>query len=240
MAGSPFTSTRDSDSEAYTIQQDGTGLTRLTARFAADDQPAWSPDGTMLAFRSHRDVNTDIYVMNSDGTGVRRVTTDASADSEPTWAPDGQRLAFTRNARINVIGLDGTGERPVASGPFDRQPAWSPDGAWIAFTSTRTGNGEIFAVRADGSFEANLTERSGADSDPTWSPDGTRIAHTSSQPTPDEITMPASGLGPGASGATVLTSDASAISLPAGRRTGHESRSRVTRTTQTPRFTRSP
>jgi len=205
-----FTSTRDAgDTELYTVAADGTGLARLTARFGADDQPSWSPDGTLLAFRSHRDGNTDIYVMRTDGSGVRRVTTDASADSEPTWAPDGQRLAFNRNGDIYVIGLDGAGERQLTTSPFfDGQPAWSPDGQWIAFTSTRTGNGEVFAARADGSVEVNLTNRIGADSDPTWSPDGTRIAYISSQPTSAELTvMPASGLGIGGSGATVLTSD---------------------------------
>ena len=60
----------DQGDEIYTIMTDGTGLTRITFNSFDDDEPAWSPDGTRLAFRSDRDGDNEIYVINADGTGL--------------------------------------------------------------------------------------------------------------------------------------------------------------------------
>ena len=67
-----FTTTRDGNAEVYTVRSDGTGLENVSSDVAQDGQPAWSPDGTKLAFVSTRGGNgttADIYVMNADGTG---------------------------------------------------------------------------------------------------------------------------------------------------------------------------
>src|SRR5215208_3831615 len=53
--------------DIYTMNADGSGVTRLTNDPARDIQPAWSPDGTKIAFVSIRDGNTEVYVMNADG-----------------------------------------------------------------------------------------------------------------------------------------------------------------------------
>jgi dipeptidyl aminopeptidase/acylaminoacyl peptidase len=53
-----------------------------------DGSPAWSPDGTRLAFYGERGGNSDIYVMSADGTDVRRLTRDASDEGYPSWSPD--------------------------------------------------------------------------------------------------------------------------------------------------------
>ena len=57
--------------------------------------PAWSPDGTRLAFTSTRDGNSELYVMNRDGSGLRRLTNSPAIDSTPTWSPTGTQIAFT-------------------------------------------------------------------------------------------------------------------------------------------------
>jgi Tol biopolymer transport system component len=54
---------------------------------ASDGVPAWSPDGTRIAFESERDGNLEIYVMNADGSGVTRLTNDPASDSTPAWSP---------------------------------------------------------------------------------------------------------------------------------------------------------
>ena len=59
------------------MNADGTGQTRLTNNAAFDIEPAWSPDGTKIAFASDRDGNVEIYVMNADGTGQTRLTNNA-------------------------------------------------------------------------------------------------------------------------------------------------------------------
>ena len=56
--------------------------------------PAWSADGSRIAFTSSRDGNQEIYYMNRDGSGLRRVTNSPTIDVTPTWSPTGQQIAF--------------------------------------------------------------------------------------------------------------------------------------------------
>ncbi len=72
------------DWEIYVINVDGTGLTNLTNDPAFDGwRPAWSPDGSQIAFFSTRDdpINDEVYVMNADGSNVRRLTNNPSDDA---------------------------------------------------------------------------------------------------------------------------------------------------------------
>ena len=72
---------------------------QLTTQAAgsADRAPAWSPDGTRIAFVSDRDGGfPELYLMNADGSGVTRLTNNAFVDGNPSWAPDGSRLVFER------------------------------------------------------------------------------------------------------------------------------------------------
>lgn len=65
-------------------------------------------------------------------------------------------------------------------GDVDADPAWSPDGKKIAFLSTRTGDGEIWIMNADGSNPRNLTnDPTRWDLEPEWSPDGKRVVYVS-------------------------------------------------------------
>ena len=69
------------------MNADGTGQTRITNNTASDVQPAWSPDGTKIAFASNRDGNFEIYTMNADGTGQTRLTNNAAIDITPPGHP---------------------------------------------------------------------------------------------------------------------------------------------------------
>ena len=60
------------------MNPDGSGQTNLTNNTAGDFDPAWSADGTKIAFSSDRDGNREIYVMNADGSGQTRCTNDSS------------------------------------------------------------------------------------------------------------------------------------------------------------------
>ena len=72
---------------------------QLTDRKAGSDaDPAWSPDGTMIAFRRRvSNDNLDVYVMRSDGSGVRPVATGPAVDEKPAWSPDGRQLMIISN-----------------------------------------------------------------------------------------------------------------------------------------------
>jgi Tol biopolymer transport system component len=92
-----FSSDRDGNAKIYLVNADGTGLKRLTDGPGEDIYPAWSPDGTKIAFASSlRDDfdDLDIYMMNADGSGLERPARDARDETQPAWAPDGAKIAF--------------------------------------------------------------------------------------------------------------------------------------------------
>ena len=156
------------NAEIYLMKADGSGVTRLTNNPASDGQPAWSPNGTKIAFVSNRAGNDEIYVMNPNGTGVTRLTNNAAADEGPAWSPSGTKIAFSSNRaghpEIYVMNANGTGvtrltnnltstctHRPFCL--FERAPAWSSDGAKIAFLHRAGDFGftTIDVMNADGS-----------------------------------------------------------------------------------------
>ena len=188
--------------QIFAMNADGTNVVQLSDNTAFDVQPAWSPDGTRMAFASNRAGNgiiNDVYVMNADGTNVVRLTSDPADDQQPVWSPDGTRIAFVSNRdgnnEIYVMNADGTSVVRLTNDlGNDVQPAWSPDATKIAFVSNRTGNNEIYAMHTDGTNVVRLTTDNADDGAPAWSPDGTQIALRSNRDgNPDIYVMHADG-----------------------------------------------
>jgi len=165
---------------------DGTGRKTVVPRTSgvsvAATEPAWSPDGTKLAYSSKQGGTGGIYIANANGSGVRRVTSDVT-DGEPTWSPDGTKLAFihvsTGRNRLVTANLDGSGltvVTPNLDGSLD-DPEWSPDGTRLTFSDFA----DVYVVNVNGSNLVNLTadpaQPARADN-PTWSPDGSKVAYT--------------------------------------------------------------
>jgi TolB protein len=166
-------------SEIFVVNADGTGLVRLTSNNVNDEGPAWSPDGTRIAFAS----DYQIFVMNAEGTGLKRLTHDNAFDIEPAWSPDGTKIAFStdrgrgKNSVIFSMNADGTGVTQLTKDPgYDIQPAWSPDGTKIAFASERKVGYGIYLMNPDGSEQTSITGPDGY-LHPSWSPDGKMIAY---------------------------------------------------------------
>jgi Tol biopolymer transport system component len=163
-----------------------------------------------------------IHVMNAAGSGRKRL----AEGNWPSWSPDAERIVYTvysanEEGQLVVMNADGSGQRNLgpsvlqrllALGGADEEPAWSPDGEKIAFASED--DGEIYAMKVDGSGRTRLTDIPGYDHwPPTWSPDGTRIAFTSEDEKGSEIyVMNADG-----SGLTRLTDDPAYDAFPAWR-----------------------
>jgi Tol biopolymer transport system component len=185
FASSNGSNQEDEGVEIWTIVPDGSGLTRLTHNQFFEGNPAFSPDGTRIAFRSYRpgDPNTQVYVMNSDGSD-QHVLTDRRTGAGPTaWSPDGTRIAFVSSeghgepGGVFVMEADGSNQQLVAEGnAFD--PSWSPDGSRIA-CSLNTPDGRTALTIVDlatGTVTQPLADLSGQQSQPAWSPDGRNIA----------------------------------------------------------------
>jgi Tol biopolymer transport system component len=164
---------------------DSTGArVRLSPPNTWDQDPAWSPDGSRIAFRSGQDNDrSDIYIMNANGGNRVRLTTDESGNSRPAWSHDGARIAFASkrdgNSEIYVMNADGTHQSRLTfrEDSYDTKPAWSPDGSRIAFANDGA-RGGILVITADGAETVQLMSNY-ADTAPAWSPDGSRIAFSS-------------------------------------------------------------
>jgi TolB protein len=180
------------EAEIQEQDQDGQGVQTMSGRAHEGLHPAWSPDGSKLAFAQEVEAEekTEINVLDVATGSVRRVThTPSHAGAtmsalEPSWSPDGRRLAFAVlqpdfTYAIDVVNVDGTGLRTVVHGRGNAvEPAWSPDGTRLVFGSDRDsplGFHGLYVINVNGSGLTKLTGGTWDDSHPSWSPDGTTI-----------------------------------------------------------------
>ncbi len=145
-----FQSNRNGPVEIYTTTHGGT-TERITLSNGSSD-PAYSPDGSRVAFVGSGARGYDIFAMNADGSGRKQLTNTGAADLQPAWSPDGKKIAFVSNTlafngqtdnEIWVMNADGTNPGPITNNSYDDiLPAWSPDGTKIAFESSRRDLGD--------------------------------------------------------------------------------------------------
>jgi Tol biopolymer transport system component len=173
----------------WIMDADGSNARALTSGSSRNLSPAWSPDGSMIAFMSDRHAEVDInliatddgdleiYVMAPSGSNVRRLTDGAATALNPAWSPDGQRIAFQTNRDgifdIHVMNADGSNQRRLLTNHpgNEARPAWSPDGRQIAFNcgpDKEWTKFEICVIRADGSGFRTLTKNAAFDGHPHW------------------------------------------------------------------------
>jgi Tol biopolymer transport system component len=164
---------------------DGRSAIDLTPDSPADDRaPAFSPDGTTIAFRSDRE-GGGIFLMGATGESVRRLT---NRGHNPSWSPDGKSILVAEQETVdpavvyglrNIYAVDvATGAmRTLYSGIDSLQPSWSPHGKRVAFWTAQRGDRDIYTIDANGdaSSAVAVTSDSPTEWNPVWSRDGRQL-----------------------------------------------------------------
>ena len=164
--------------ELQVADADGYGAQTILASNEPIISPAWSPDGTRLAYVSFERRKPVVYVQSLT-TGQRTAVANfLGSNSAPAWAPDGRRLAVVLTkeggSQIFTIDAEGRGQpvRITTTQGIDTEPNWSPDGQWIIFTSDRGGSPQIYRMQATGGQAQRLTFEGTYNVSPRYSPDG--------------------------------------------------------------------
>jgi dipeptidyl aminopeptidase/acylaminoacyl peptidase len=157
----------------YTLGLATKNLVQVTSGDYDDSEPAWSPDGKLLAFSSNRSVpdpdrtyNSDIWVVSADntdkGTHLTQVTTNPGEDRSPAWSPDGKWITYVTQLEPKLfeyathhlaIAPASGGEAKVLTVVFDRSvsaPRFSPDGKSIYFIADDDGTQNLCRISLAG------------------------------------------------------------------------------------------
>ncbi len=170
------------DFELWSMDPDGTNRVQLTSDDLHQASPAYSPDGTRIAFAGSGSTDQDIWVMQSDGTNPVDLTSAVTGvESQPAFSPDGTTIAYVRRTSgqarpvFTIPSSGGTGTALTTGDGSCATPVWFQD--QVFYASNRDGNWDIW-VKAitDSGNGVNLTGANTLSQEgPAISPDGTKL-----------------------------------------------------------------
>lgn len=142
--------------------------------------PAWSPDGSKIAYVSFEKNHAGIFIQEV-ASGARKLVTDyPGINGAPSWSPDGTKLAFTlsKEGSPNIFTLDldtNNLVRRTTGNSIDTEPSWSPDGKSLIFTSSRSGGPQIYRLDVASGTIDRVTFEGNYNASGSFSPDGKNI-----------------------------------------------------------------
>lgn len=144
--------------------------------------PAWSPDGSKIAYTSFEKKKPVVYVQGLATRERKAVANFKGSNSAPAWSPDGSKLAVVLTlhggSQIYLINADGSGLQRISQSPgIDTEPSFSPDGRWLMFTSDRGGSPQIYRMPVSGGAAERLTFDGDYNVSPRYSSDGKRFVY---------------------------------------------------------------
>jgi Tol biopolymer transport system component len=168
-------------------------ILQVTANGSSSVRPAWSPDGSHIAFQAAENSADHVYTMAADGSDRQLITQGSNDDRHPNWSPDGTQLAVDTGTELKreiaLIDLK-SGNRTVVTnlGGFASFPTWSPDGTRLSFYNydSATGALDLWTVNKDGTRALQMTRSLASENKSqctfachgaAWSPDGSRLAY---------------------------------------------------------------
>jgi TolB protein len=178
-------------SDGWTVRMYSLELNRLVSFPAGtakglNQSPAWSGDGTKIAFSSSRSGDPEIWAADASGANLRRLTNFAGPDVSPTWNPrTNEQLAWvsgrTGLPQIYTMDQDGANVQRLTDGGYAISPSWSPNGQFLTFSWNRKygpgapGGQDIYVMDIASKRWLQLTHDAGSNDFPCWAPDGRHI-----------------------------------------------------------------
>ena len=177
--------------EGWTIRMYSLELGRMVAfpggtAGGSNFSPAWSGDGSKVAFSSSRSGDPEIWVSDSNGSNLRKLTAFRGPDVAPTWNPKtNAQIAWvsgrTGLPQIYTMDADGANIQRMTDGGYAISPSWSPGGQFLAFSWNRKygpgapGGQDIYVMDIASKRWLQLTHDAGSNDYPSWSPDGRHL-----------------------------------------------------------------
>ena len=151
-----------------------------------NQSPAWSSDGTKIAFSSSRSGDPEIWVVDANGGNLHKLTAFRGPDVAPTWNPrTNTQLSWvsgrTGLPQIYIMDQDGSNIQRLTDGGYAISPSWAPNGAMLTFSWNRKygpgapGGQDIYVMDIASKRWLQLTHDAGSNDFPSWAPDGRHI-----------------------------------------------------------------